>query len=105
MDGAERNQMSLLSNIEKAIATAQVTAASIHTALETASKLESLVPISGAGAQKLDLVLTTVKTAYEPAYQIIEGIDVGKIEAFVKVAVSAFVSLANAVGIFRKPAA
>lgn len=93
--------MSLLSAVEKGIATAQVYAASVHTALDTAVKLEQYLPVSGGGAQKLDLVLQTVNTAYAPVYALIEGINVSAIEAFVKTTVSAFVSVANALGIFK----
>lgn len=94
--------MSLLASIEKVIATAQVTAASIHTGIETAAKLETLLPISGAGADKLALAVSTVSNAYAPAYALIEGINVPAIEGFVKTAIDAFVSLANAVGVFKK---
>lgn len=73
--------------------------------VSAAQALESALPISGAGKQKLQLILDIVSHAYETEESVREdlgkGFSLDKVVSIVTKIASAFVAIAKATGAFK----
>jgi hypothetical protein len=73
--------------------------------LATVQSLEASIPLPSAGKQKLDLLLSIVKTAYDAEEAVRQEIPWEKLAPLVSAAANSIVSAFNALGLFKHPAA
>jgi len=64
--------------------------------------IEEAIPISGAGVEKLNLLVGIVKAAYDAEEEIRKSVDWGKLEGIIRTCVSLIVASLNKLGIFKK---
>lgn len=66
--------------------------------------IEKEIPVSGAGKQKLDLVLSSVQTIYESSADLSKSIPWEDLERIVTAIVGKVVALLNQLGLFAPTA-
>ncbi len=71
--------------------------------IDIVKKLEEVIPISGAGKTKLDIVIATIQASNEAVAGLKLGINVDTVIVAVTKFVNILVTAFNALGVFRKP--
>jgi hypothetical protein len=73
----------------------------LPTILGAVQSLESAIPVPATGKQKLDLLLSIVKTAYDTEETVRRDVPWEKLSALISTATASIVSAFNALGIFH----
>jgi len=72
----------------------------IPVVIAAVKSIEEFLPVSGAGKQKMDLVMSTVQEAFDSVTSAWPTI-----QPILEKLIAGLVSLANAFGVFKKPSA